>query len=468
MRQRFVLAAALVVLMALFAWPEAASARDWPGWLQPCGSSERCGTLRVPLDRADPEGRTIGLHVKVLPAAAANGTPSEAFFAVAGGPGGASTEMAEWAALALPDIRLREDIVLVDQRGTGLSGPLFCPFPGLISEASPADRVRQYWAACLGDLAADPRHYTTAVAADDLDDVRAALGYERIDLYGISYGATAAQYYLLRHGDRVRTVTLDGATTLDVPVFERWAANGQRVLDRLFRRCSAQRACRRAFPAPARDLRTLLARLDRKPARVGDAVIDRHALATTIQQLSRSPETVGRIPLLLRRALARGLTAAEPLVRDLPLGRPPVQQLMSMAIMCLEPWARQDPDRIAATASASYLGPTVVRTARWAAAVCSAMPLYEDVPGADALVPSSVPALVLVGGEDPQDPLANVAGITRAMPNARIAVVRYGGHGVLGVGCSLDLLNAFVLRGRAAGMDLRCAARTPAPAFVLP
>ncbi|MGL6278535.1 MAG: alpha/beta hydrolase [Gaiella sp.] len=197
-------------------------------------------------------------------------------------------------------------------------------------------------------------------------------------------------------------------------------------------------------------------------------MIDRHVLVTAIQQLSRQPETAARTPLLLRRAVEKGLRAVAPLAGDaFSIGRP-TNQVMAMGIMCLEPWARRDPAVLSRTGAGTYLGPTVVRTALWFAAVCSAMPPYSDVPGADALVPSSAPALVLVGGEDPQDPLANVAGITRVMPNARIAVVRHGGHGVLGVGCSLDLLNAYVLRGSAAGMNLECAARTPAPAFALP
>ncbi|MGL6278534.1 MAG: alpha/beta fold hydrolase [Gaiella sp.] len=236
MRQRTLLVAAVAALLASPASVALSSSapravettptRDWPTWLLPCGAGQRCGTLDVPLDRTRPDGRTIGLRVHVLAAAGSSGSAREAFFAVTGGPGGASTEMAEWAAVNLPDIRLREDIVLVDQRGTGRSGRLFCPFPGLISESSPPERVRQYWAACLGDLGADPRHYTSAVAAHDLDTVRAALGYDRIDLYGISYGATVAQYYLLPHGNRVRTVSLDGGTTLDVPVFERWPRTG--------------------------------------------------------------------------------------------------------------------------------------------------------------------------------------------------------------------------------------------------
>ena len=69
----------------------------------------------------------------------------------------------------------------------------------------------------------EPQFYTTSEAMDDLDDVREALGYDKINLVGYSYGATAAQYYLRQHEEHVRTMTLGGGSLLDVPVFELWA-----------------------------------------------------------------------------------------------------------------------------------------------------------------------------------------------------------------------------------------------------
>ena len=78
-----------------------------------------------------------------------------------------------------------------------------------------------YAKACLKRLRADPRQYTTVPAMDDLADVLQALGYDAVNLYGGSYGATAAQYFIAQHPELVRTAILDGATLLDVPIFER-------------------------------------------------------------------------------------------------------------------------------------------------------------------------------------------------------------------------------------------------------
>jgi pimeloyl-ACP methyl ester carboxylesterase len=462
-RVAFLFAAAMVAIGI----PTDASAREWPTWLAPCEGGRLCGTFPVPLDRAHPEGPTIGLHVVVSPASREAERAPEALVAVAGGPGGASTELAHWATSTFLVAAGTRDILLVDQRGTGRSQPLNCPSPQLVTPRSSAQDVRAYWAACLGKLAVDPRLLTTAVAADDLDDVRAALGYPRIDLYGGSYGATVVQYYLLRHGEHARTVTLDAGTLLDVPIFERWAATNQRMLDRLFARCAAQRACRQAFPSPTRDLRTILARLDRAPVRYRGVTIRRDDFANAVQYLSRSPETAAELPLLLRRAARDGVAAIVPSVQErLPQGGP--AQLMSAAIRCFEPWARYDPAETARLGAGTYLGPTMVREARTAAAVCSTMPPFTDVPGADRAVASDVPALVLVGGQDPQDPLENVAAVTRTMPAARIVVVRGAGHGAINHGCAEALANELVRAGTAADLDTRCAAKAPLTPFVLP
>lgn len=73
---------------------------------------------------------------------------------------------------------------------------------------------------CARELSsrADLRHYLTPYAMDDLDDLRSALGYEKLNLLGTSYGTRAALVYLRRHGDHVRSVTLQGATAMSHPL----------------------------------------------------------------------------------------------------------------------------------------------------------------------------------------------------------------------------------------------------------
>ena len=146
----------------------------------------RCGSLTVFEDRAAEAGRTIDLKIVVIPAVSGSPEP-DPLFLLAGGPGQAATDLAERVLVRLAEVRQSRDIVFVDQRGTGGSGRMSCALfesgsdegtsgESLQLDTLPLDDLRD----CLAEIesAADPRHYTTPVAMDDLDDVRAALGYE--------------------------------------------------------------------------------------------------------------------------------------------------------------------------------------------------------------------------------------------------------------------------------------------------
>jgi pimeloyl-ACP methyl ester carboxylesterase len=165
------------------------------------GTRALCGTLRVPEDPSKPAGRAIDLRVAVIPAVAA--TPkSDPIFWLSGGPGGAATGDFWWTPATFSMLHADRDFVMVDQRGTGGSHRLVAPTApdtsGLSDDAAAAT-IKTWLAATLAEMDGDPRFYTTSVAMDDLDLVRAALGYDQINLYGVSYGATAAQYYLRQY-----------------------------------------------------------------------------------------------------------------------------------------------------------------------------------------------------------------------------------------------------------------------------
>ena len=114
--------------------------------------------------------------------------------------------------------------------------------------AADAAAVTAYLRRCFARLPADVTLDSTGVAADDLEAVRRALGYHRIDLYGVSYGATLAQAFLARHGSSVRTATLDSGSLPGVRVFQAEPRNAERALAKVLARCRADRACRRAYP----------------------------------------------------------------------------------------------------------------------------------------------------------------------------------------------------------------------------
>jgi len=181
----------------------------------------RCGTLMVFENPETQTGRQIGLHIVVLPAVSRSPAPNPLFF-LTGGPGQAATESFLSLQAAFQDINRERDIVLVDQRGTGQSHPLRCEFPEETDFDENTD-IQPFLEDCLSELDADPALYTTSIAMQDLDQVREALGYETINLYGVSYGTRAALTYLRLYPERVRTMILDGVVAQPLP----WAWTSQ-------------------------------------------------------------------------------------------------------------------------------------------------------------------------------------------------------------------------------------------------
>ncbi len=183
--------------------------------------SAQCGTLTVYENRGTNTGRTIDIHMAVVKASGPNPEPDPIFF-FAGGPGGSGLDEAAYVLQVLKTANLDRDIVLFDQRGTGASHRLACPrrIDEAVGLVPIDDKMLQELKNCLADLDADPGAYTTAWSMDDLDDLRAALGYDQINLYGESYGPTAEQVYLQRHSNHVRTMALEGVSLLNVPMFE--------------------------------------------------------------------------------------------------------------------------------------------------------------------------------------------------------------------------------------------------------
>jgi pimeloyl-ACP methyl ester carboxylesterase len=388
---------------------------------------------------------------------------------LAGGPGGAATESLAWAASTFTAIHTSRDIVLVDQRGTGGSNAmLFGEPPDLsgLSEAAADAALRDWTAAELARFDADPRFYTTSLAMDDLDLVRDALGYERINLFGASYGATAAQYYIRQHGDRLRTVVLDGGSLLDVPLFELIASNSAAALDGVGERCAADAECAAAIPDLRGDLEDALATLAEgpvttavtNPATNEPIVIDAGWFAGALHTGLLNATTSALIPWFIHAAgqgrwddVAAAALAATG--GKLPETDSPV---MSAVIRCSEAWAAYDPDDVEQVGEGSYYLAVQLDAARRHEASCRYTP--EGIVPADDAEPArtDVPVLLVVGSADPQDPPANIADAPADFPNSLTVIAPGHGHTVAHLGCLPRVVDAFVEAGTAVGLDTSC------------
>jgi pimeloyl-ACP methyl ester carboxylesterase len=424
----------------------------------------QCGRLFVPEDPHRPSGRRISLRIAVIPATKQPATG--ALFYLAGGPGGAASTEVPGVDQLLGRLASTRDLVLVDQRGTGGSNPLSCPRTDTrpVQTAAVAAYVRR----CFAALGPKVRFYTTAVAMNDIELVRRALDYGRIDLYGASYGATAAQIYLRLHPHSVRTLILDGGSLLSVPIFERLPANAERALRVQLARCSADSVCRRAFPSTRSELTTLLGRTARRAQVISPpeiVTIDAYAVASTVHALSLEPDGVALIPQIVHWA-AQGDYAplAQEYATRVGVGvGSDASLVMSLEILCSEPWARFDPGHVLRSSADSYFSAAAESRARLLARVCLSVPKGVVPPGSVQLAPATVPVLILVGGADPQDPPANMRGWRTYFPNGRLVIVRGATHGVLAEGCIPALAARFIERGTARGLDTTCVKQIEQP-----
>lgn len=426
----------------------------------------RCGTLSVPEDGAQAGGRTIDLRVAVLPATNRSGVAEPVFF-IAGGPGGSTIAQWSTAASVFGGLNDRHDIVLVDQRGTGSSHMLVVP------PQNPQEAPADYATRVLATMDGDPRNYTTAVAMDDLDAVRAALGYSKIDLYGASYGATAVQYYLRQHGNRVHAAVLDGGTLLNVPIFELIAPNSQRALDDVFNRCLADVGCAAAFPGLRDEFASALDRLQRAavPTGVQDAsgqpiTMTADLFTSMIHQLLVVSDSA-EIPWFVHQAWAGNFVDVAGVVSRIFPGPTPTL-MMAIEIMCSEAWARHDPDHVITLGQGSYALPNQLSFLRSLEQACPFVP-QGRVPANDAQpVHTDVPVLLLNGSDDPQDPPANVEEAGQQMPNSLLVAPSGLGHTVGHIGCLPRLVVRFFDMGRTDGAAAQaCVAAMPPPLFRL-
>lgn len=166
----------------------------------------RCGEIWVPFERRKQSLGKTRIGFAVVPHSQRDRPSRRAIFAVEGGPGYASTWTVRSYVKLFGSLLDRRDLVLVDMRGTGRSRPLDCPD---LQYGRAPDWIAL--PACAEKLGPRFSSYRTAAAADDIDDVRRALGFGRITLYGDSYGTFLAQSYAFRHPDTLNAVVLDSA-----------------------------------------------------------------------------------------------------------------------------------------------------------------------------------------------------------------------------------------------------------------
>ncbi len=434
------------------------------------------GYYRVFENRETRTGREIKIGFAVLPARGENPAPDPVFI-LHGGPGAPATalfrrNLRSW-------MRERRDIVLIDQRGTGSSNPLH------VKQLGSDDDIQSYfesmfrpdvYQAALPALQqiAELTQYTTHNAIDDFDEIREALGYEKINLRGGSYGTRSALVYLRRHPERIRCASLQAIQPISYRNPLPHARSAQVVLDQIFEECRSTAANRAAFPDIETKFQETLARLAKEAVEVTvshpktredvTVTLDRSSFAESVRVLLYTVQTNRELPRLLMKAHAgdyreiaeTGLTHFRSVRSALAFGT-------LMCVVNTEDISRIDADEIEEACRGTFLGEVRIRNQM---AVGAIWPRGKTPEGFDEPVSVDVPVLLFSGTHDPSTSSLWGAEAAGHLPNS-LHVVVPGAHGVFGQPV-VRLDRAFLEAGSVKGLDLSEIEKMKLPPLVLP
>ncbi|MBV8344857.1 MAG: alpha/beta fold hydrolase [Candidatus Eremiobacteraeota bacterium] len=441
----------------------------WPCTAGQARVSSTCGTYTVYENRATRSGRTIDLSFIVIKAA----HPSHrAIVWNPGGPGASSTASADAVAdggfpRELSALRDRYDVLLVDNRGTGKSAPQLCNF-------APADRPALYFMGlwpdalvrgCRAKLArtADLSLYTTSNAADDLDELRAALGYPALVLDGGSYGTRFYLDYARRHPSSVESIVLDGVAPpglLIIPLED--AKGAQDAVTHVITACRADVACNANFPSLEAHFDALVQRFDRGPVpvpledaaskRVNLVRLSKEVFADRLRQLLYDPAGAAYAPFIIQRAYLGDYAPLATMVDMVAQGlSQEVAGGLNLSVTCAEDVPFITESDVARTSASSFEGDLRVRAQQRACRIWDVAPAPASFVRP---VRSDAPILMISGTDDPTSPPAYAREALRYLRNARMLLVRNASHGTE-TRCGDRIIVEFIRARSAKGLDLK-------------
>jgi pimeloyl-ACP methyl ester carboxylesterase len=428
----------------------------------------RCLSIDVPSNYAQPGGAKIRLHVTIAPALRESARP-DPLFVLAGGPGQAGSDLLPGLERFFGRVRATRDVILIDQRGTGLSGRLDCT-GGADEESLSDEAMLELVRGCAARLNKPFADYTTANAARDIEQVRKALGYGQVNLWGGSYGTRLAQAYARAFPASVRAAVLDGVASPD-QVIPAGGKDAQAALDALFAQCAAEKSCAAAFP----DLRTEFAELSGRVA-AGKVVLDlpdprtaqmRHLpvgparFIGTVHSVLYNPVDSRSLPYLIHSAyqgrwepfIARANVASDVSTEGA------LAPILHLAVVCAEDYPRLTPEMQADDEKGSFLGGLVLAERR---KLCEAV----NVPPVAWAAPARIdaPVLMFSGALDPVTPPRRAEAAGRLMAHVQHLVVRNAGHGITPLGCAPRLVREF-LDSPGAPVNGQCLSEIPTASF---
>ena len=453
-----------------------------------------CGYLTVPADYDDPTAGTFEIAVAVFPASGERTSDVPVVY-LDGGPGGNTIEGVEVSyGQPIEPLNGGRDVVVFDQRGVGYSEPaLECPglrnlTRELLGQAlSLAEESRQWLDAlrsCRDSLAGDGVNlalFNSAANAADVDRLRAALGHEQWDLYGVSYGTRLAQEVMRGFPGGVRRAVLDSAYPLDLDLLASIPASAEQAFRLLFASCAADSACNEHYP----DLEgTLIQAFDRltaspEPGRATfsldgeqvETLLTGERLASILFESLYQTDAIPWLPEVIAEAAKGNVEPANLLLSVGLVNNEIFTDGMHYSVRCRDEAAFTTEAALNASVAANPLFARLQDPEGTfgsdAIGACAVWDVPPSPAAANKAVQSDIPTLVLAGEFDPITPPSLGMAVAAGFANAAYVEFPAVGHGVLYEGeCGESVVAAFFDGDDAP--DASCASDRPAPEWLQP
>jgi pimeloyl-ACP methyl ester carboxylesterase len=450
----------------------------------------QCGVLRVAENPRSLEGKTLTLNILRLPAIRDRG--AQAVFILAGGPGQAASDLAPMLGYRFHHLQQNHDLVFVDQRGTGESNPLNCSIDeqalNLLEQQEKNRELQTRYQSCLAQTDSDLRYYTTPFAVADLEQVRQALGYQTISLWGASYGTRVGLEYLRRHPQVLHSAVLDGLTPVAIELPRYSDEDSSAALAAIFDRCRNAKPCHQAFPDLADNWLALLDSLASAPIeadlphprsqQIETLRLDQAVISGWVRFVLYFRDLTPLLPLAIDKASKGDFSLLYSMASQGSDGiEEGISTLMHMAVICAED--RQFSANMSTTtepASTKSADSTNIKTTaelirsdnlEQYQAICQVLPQGHNRAEFFLPVKSEVPTLLLSGTLDPATPPRWAELAAQSLSHSRHLIVDGAHHGVSALGCMPRLISEFFDQGDEHTLDTSCLEKIKPKAFFI-
>jgi pimeloyl-ACP methyl ester carboxylesterase len=413
----------------------------------------------LPLNYNKPDGDKVDVFAAVLKARSSKGT-NDPFVVLAGGPGQAASEVLGIVDATFRRLRNTRDVVIIDQRGTGLSHPIQCDIQDDI------ETLEEYSAsvlACKNAQTLDVREFHFENVIRDMEEIRKSLGYEKLNLWGVSWGTRTAAQYLRRYPDNVRSIVVDGVLPPQVSLPLTVAQSSDRAKNKLFELCDNDTACKKRFPDLEGQFNSLLAKAKAGEINheginpiTGEAVdfkLTFESIAGSFHGMLYNADAATLVPLVVDAA-AKGdfnpwLTNnynASVVGGGIYIGS-------FLSIICGDEISRTTPEAVKAAGAGTFGEDAQYRS--WKAA-CDVWDYEQAEADTHDVLNSDIPTLILSGNLDPITPPKMGEIWEKSFSNSRHIIVEGAGHNTSFTSCMPRLITEFVLSLDVEALDATC------------